>query len=62
MGNLHKNNQLMLEFLKGLFLGLYFSHYTLMTFLMMLSVLLSFVPMILLSTLDVVRHMVCGNN
>ena len=36
-GILHKNIQLMLEFLKAPFL---FLHYTLMTFLMMLSVIL----------------------
>ena len=36
MGNLHKNIQLMLEFLKGPFLVLHFSYYTLMAFLMML--------------------------
>ena len=39
-GSLHKNNQLMLEFLKGPFLVLYFFYYTLMIFLMMLSVIL----------------------
>ena len=38
MESLHKNIQLMLEFLKGPFLVLHFSYYTLMTFLMMLSV------------------------
>ena len=46
MGNLHKNIQLMLEFLKGLFLVLHFSYYTLMTFLMMLSVMLPSMLMI----------------
>ena len=51
MGNLHKNIQLMLVFLKGLFLVLHFSYYTLMTFLMMLSVIVLSVLMILLSTL-----------
>ena len=35
----HKNIQLMMEFLKGPFLILHFSYYTLMTFLMMLSVI-----------------------
>ena len=40
MGSLHKNIQLMLEFLKAPFLVLHFSYYTLMTFLMMLSVML----------------------
>ena len=40
IGNLHKNIQLMLQFLKGPFLVLLISYYTLMTFLMMLSVIL----------------------
>ena len=48
MGNLHKNIQLMLVFLKGPFLVLQFSYYTLMTFLMMLSVVLLYMLMILL--------------
>ena len=48
MGNLHKNVQLMLEFLKALFLVLHFSFYTLMTFPVMLSVILLSVLMILL--------------
>ena len=39
-GSLHKNLQLMLEFLKAPILVLYFSYYTLVTFLMMLSVIL----------------------
>ena len=38
MGTLHNNIQLMLEFLKGSFLVLHISYYTLMTFLTMLSV------------------------
>ena len=62
IGNLHKNIQLMLVFLKGLFLVLHFSYYTLMIFLMMLSVILLSMLMILLSTLNVVRHLICGNN
>ena len=62
MRNLHKNNQLMLEFLKDSFLVLHFSYYTLMTFLMMLSVILVFMLMILLSTLNMIRHLICGNN
>ena len=62
VGNLHKNIQLMLEFLKGLFLVLHFFYYTLMTFLMMLSVILLSMLMILLSTLNVIRHLICGNN
>ena len=62
MGNLHKNIQLMLEFLNGPFLVLHFSYYTLMTFLMMLSVILLSMLMILLSILNVIRHLICGNN
>ena len=62
MGNLHKNMQLMLVFLKGLFLVLHFSSYTLITFLMMLSVILLTMLMILLSTLNVIRYLICGNN
>ena len=38
----------------------HFLYYTLMTFLMMLSVIL--LLMILLSTLNVIRHLICGNN
>ena len=62
MGNLHRNIQLMLVFLKGLFLVLHFCYYTLMTFLMMLSVILLSMLMILLSTLNVIMHLICGNN
>ena len=36
-----------------------FSYYTLMTFLMMLSVILQSMLMILLSTLTVIRHLIC---
>ena len=61
-GSLHKNIQLMLEFLKAPFLVLHFSYYTSMTFLMMLSVILLSVMMILLSILSVIRHLICGNN
>ena len=62
MGNLHKNIQLMLVFLKGLFLVPHFSYYTLMTFLMMLSEILLSMLTILLSTLKAIRHLICGNN
>ena len=48
--------------LKSLFLDLHFSYYTLMTFLMMLSVILLSMLMILLSTLNIIRHLICGNN
>ena len=48
-------------FLKGPFLVLHFSYYTLMTFLMMLSVILLSMLMILLSTLNVIKHLICGN-
>ena len=47
-GSLHKNTQLMLEFLKAPFLVINFSYYTLITFLMMLSVILLSMLMILL--------------
>ena len=62
MASLYKNIQLMLEFLKALFLGLHFSYYTLMTFLMMLSVILLSMLMILLSILSVIRHLISGNS
>ena len=39
-----------------------FSFYTLMTFLMMLSVILLSMVMILDSVLSVIRHLSCGNN
>ena len=57
MESLHKNIQLMLEFLKAPFLVLHFSYYTLITFLMMLSVILLSILMILLTTLNVIRHL-----
>ena len=49
IGSLHKNIQLMSEFLKSPFLVLHFSYYTSVTFLMMLSVIWTFMLMILLS-------------
>ena len=52
MESLHKNIQLMREFLKAPFLVLHFSYYTLMIFLMMLSVILPSMLMILLSICD----------
>ena len=58
----YKNIQIMLEFLKGLFLVLHFSCCILMTFLMMLSIILLSMLMILLSILTVIRHLICGNN
>ena len=61
-GNLNRNIQLMLEFLKGPLLVLHFSYYTLMTFLTMLSVLSLSMQMILLSTLNVIKDLVCGNS
>ena len=62
MESLDKNIQLMLESLKAPFLVLHFSYYTLMTFLMMLSVILLSMLMILLSILNVIRHLICGNS
>ena len=62
MESLHKNIQLMQEFLKAPFLILHFSYYTLMTFLMVLSVILVYMLMILLSTQSAIRHMISDNN
>ena len=62
MESLHKNIQLMWEFLKAPFLVLHFSYYTLMTFIMMLSVILLSMLMILLSILSEIRHLICGSN
>ena len=62
IASLHKNIQLMLEFLKVPFLVLHFSSYILMTFLMMLPVILLSMLMILLSNLSAIRHLICGNN
>ena len=52
----------MLEFLKAPFFALHFSYYTLIIFLMMLSVILLLMLTILLSTLTVIKHLICGNN
>ena len=60
-GNLHKSIQLILEFFKGPFLVVQFSFCTLMTFLMMLSVILLSVLMIPLSTLNLIRYLICGS-
>ena len=54
MRRLHKNIQLMLEFLKAPFFALHFSYNTLMNLLMILSVILLSLLMILLSTLSVI--------
>ena len=55
----HKNIQLMWEFLKALFLVLHFSYYTLVIFLTMLSVILLSLLMILLSILSVIGQLIC---
>ena len=52
----------MLEFLKNPSLVLLFSYYILMAILMMLSVILLSMKMILLSTLNVIRHLICDNS
>ena len=61
MESLHKNIQLMLEFLKGSFLVLPFSCCILITF-PMLSVILLSMLIILVSILTVMRHLISGNN
>ena len=62
MESLHKNIQLMLKFFKAPFLVLHFPYYTLMTFLMTLSVKLLSMLMTLLYIRSVIRHLICGNN
>lgn len=62
MGSLHENILLMLVFLKALFSVLLFSYYSLMTFLMILSVILLCMMMILPSVLSVSKHLVSGSN
>ena len=61
VGSLHKNIQMMLGFLKASSMVLHFSYYTLMTFLLIISVILLSVLMIVLSILSVIRHVICGN-
>ena len=60
--SLQKNIQLMLEFLMAPFLVLHFSYFTLVTFLMMLSVILLSMLIVLLSILSVIKHLICGIN
>ena len=60
MANFCKKTQLMLELLKGPFLSLRFSYSTLTTRLMMPSIILLSMLMILLSTLIVIRKLICG--
>ena len=61
MESLHKDTQLMLEFLKAPLLVLHFSCYTSMTFLIMLSVILLSMLMILLFILSLISYLICGN-
>ena len=61
MESLHRDIQLMLEFLKAPFLVLHFFCYTLIT-LTTSSVILLSVLMILLSVLNVIGHLICGSN
>ena len=58
--SLYRNIQLMPGFLQALFLVLHFSYYyILLTFLMLLAVILLLST--LLSTLSVIKHLICGN-
>ena len=52
----------MLESLGAVFLVLLFSYYTLMNFMMMLSVKLLFILMMLLSAPIVIKHLLCSSN
>ena len=58
IGSLHKNSQLIL----APFLVLHFSHYTLITLLMMSSIIFLSMLMILLSIVSVIRHLISGDN
>ena len=62
MGSLHKNTQLIVEFFKSPFSVLHFFYYTLMTFLMMITVILLSIMMITLSNVSVIKHLTYGNN
>ena len=62
MGSLYKNIQFVLEFLTASFLVLHFPCYILMILLMMLSVILLSMLMIVPSALNVIRHLIFGNN
>ena len=62
IGCLHKNIQLLLEFLKTPFLVLHVFYYTLIIFLMMLFVIYLSKLMILLSTLSMFRYLICCCN
>ena len=54
---LHKNDQLMLKFIKTLLLVLYFSYHALMTFLMMLPVICYADDTTLYCKCDLVPHL-----
>ena len=58
IGSLHKNIQLIL----APFLVLHFSHYKLITLLMISSIIFLSMLMILLSIVSVIRHLICGDN
>ena len=62
MGRVHRNIQLVLEFLKAPLLILNFCYYTLITSLITLCVIMLSMPMILLFSLSEISHMICGNN
>ena len=57
---LQKNIQFMLEFLKAQFWVQHFCYFTSMTFLIMLSVILLSILLILLPTLNVIKHLIFG--
>ena len=62
MESFRKNIQLILVYVKAPLLIQHFSCYTLMPFLLIISLTFLFVLMILLSVLSVIRHLICGNN
>ena len=63
MGILHKNIQLMLEFLKAPFLVIHLPYYTLVIFLVYVICNIAIcADDTILSTLSVIRHLICGKN
>ena len=60
MEGFRKNVLLMLRLLKAPFLVLVFFYYTFMNFLVMLSIVMLYMLMALLSTENVVGNLICG--
>ena len=61
MESLHRSIQLILEFLKAPFLALHLSYYTLVTFLITLSIILLSLLLIILSSLSLIKYLISNN-